>query len=69
MLAMRDTQNEYLDTAQAAHYLGYSKSNLELWRTMSPRRGPDYFKAAGRVKYKKSDLDAWMEAGRVKAGG
>ena len=67
---MRDTQNDdFLDTAQAAHYIGYSKSALDWWRTTSPRRGPDYYKTAGRVKYKKSDLDAWMESGRVKAGG
>ncbi|MEP4198112.1 MAG: helix-turn-helix domain-containing protein [Aliishimia sp.] len=60
---MTDTiQNQFLNTAQAAHYLGYSTSSLEAWRCDG--RGPTYYKMAGRVKYRKSELDAFMEAGR-----
>ena len=52
-------QDQFLDTAQAAHYLGYSMSALEYWRTKS--QGPKYYKLNRRVRYKQSDLDAWIE--------
>lgn len=62
---MRDTQTEdlFLNTANAAHRLGYSKSSLETWRGEGV--GPDYYKTGHRVRYKISDLDAYIEAGRV----
>ena len=60
-------ENQHLDTAQAAHYLGYSKSTLEWWR--GEGRGPRYYKMAGRVRYRLSDLDAWMESGLVETRG
>jgi predicted DNA-binding transcriptional regulator AlpA len=56
-------ENQYLDTAQAAHYIGFSKSSLEAWRL--EKRGPTFLKPSGRVKYRKSDLDAFMDASRV----
>lgn len=68
--AMPDTlKNQYLDTSQAAHYLGFSKSTLEWWRTLSPRRGPDFHKLGGRVRYRISELDAWVNDSRVEARG
>ncbi|AQS48750.1 DNA-binding protein [Thioclava nitratireducens] len=61
---MRDIHDERLDTAQAANYLGYSKSTLEWWRMVG--RGPRYYKiGGGRIRYKQSDLDAYLEAGVV----
>lgn len=62
---MRDTQQDkFLDTSAAAHYLGYSNSCLEWWRTQ--KRGPRYFKiGGGRIRYKQSDLDAYIESGAV----
>lgn len=56
-------QDQFLDTAQAAHYLGYSKSTLEWYR--GEGIGPVYYKTNRRVRYKQSDLDAHIEAGRV----
>lgn len=60
---MRDTHDKLLDTAQAADHIGYSKSCLEWWRMV--RRGPVYHKVGGRIRYRKSDLDAFVESGRV----
>ena len=61
---MRDAHDTLLDTAQAAAYLGYSKSCLEWWRV--EKRGPVYRKiGGGRVRYFKSELDAYVESGRV----
>jgi len=56
-------EDQFLDTAQAAHYLGYSMSTLETWRCESS--GPKYYKMHRRVRYKQSDLDAWREAQAV----
>jgi predicted DNA-binding transcriptional regulator AlpA len=66
---MRDTQNDdpLLDTAQAAEHLSYSKSALEYWRCQGT--GPRFYKAAGRVRYRQSDLEAWLNAGLVETRG
>jgi excisionase family DNA binding protein len=58
-----NTTNELhtLTSAQAARYLGTSESTLRLWR--SHGEGPRHFKAGAKlVRYRKSDLDAWIEA-------
>jgi predicted DNA-binding transcriptional regulator AlpA len=65
---MRDTQqDQFLDTAQAAHLIGYSKSTLEWWR--GEGRGPRYYKMSGRVRYRQADLAAWMNLGLVETRG
>lgn len=64
MLVMTNSNShQFLDTANAAYYLGYSKSTLEWWR--GEGIGPEYYKTGRRVRYKQSDLDAYIEAGRV----
>ena len=50
----------YLDTKQAADYLGLSVSTLEKLRVTG--RGPRYAKAGRRVIYDRRDLDRWMAA-------
>lgn len=47
----------------AAAYLGLSHSTLEKMRHMG--RGPRYLKVGGRVFYRQSDLDAYLEAAVV----
>lgn len=66
---MRDTQKDdpFLDTAQAAEFLHYSKSALEYWRCQGT--GPRFYKTAGRVRYRQSDLEAWLESGLVETRG
>ena len=58
-----DPKREYLNTRQAAQYLGLSKQQLELWRAKGG--GPLYTKLARIVRYKRSDLDAFMAKHRV----
>ncbi len=48
----------YMNTAFAATYLGLSKQRLEIWRIEGV--GPQYIKLAQAVRYKRSDLDAFM---------
>jgi len=46
---------------QAAKYVGVSAGTLRLWR--SEGKGPRYFRAGEKlVRYRKADLDAWIEA-------
>ena len=55
----------WLTPAEAAAYLALSEGSLRNWR--SAGTGPAYSKAAGRVRYRSDDLDAFMDAGRVVA--
>lgn len=48
---------------EAARYLGLSVSTLEKMRLEG--RGPRYLKLGGRCFYRRSDLDAYVEAAIV----
>jgi predicted DNA-binding transcriptional regulator AlpA len=52
----------YLNTKQAAHYVGLSESLLEKRRCSGD--GPTYSQIGKAVRYLASDLDAWMQANR-----
>lgn len=52
---------EVMDTRGAAAYLKLSKQRLEIWR--STGGGPKYIKNGRAVRYRKSDLDAFLDAG------
>lgn len=59
----REAQREksLLDSHDAAAYLGVSVHTLDTWR--ATKRYPiKYLKTGGRVKYRKCDLDAWLES-------
>lgn len=53
-------QNNTLDTIEAAHYLGLQKTTLEAWRCRGG--GPRYVKLGRAVRYRLSDLDAWLDS-------
>ncbi len=57
-----DPAQKYLNTKQAARYLGLSTQYLEIARHKGD--GPPYLKMSKAVRYKRSDLDAWMEGFR-----
>ena len=54
--------SSYLNTKQAAHYVGLSESLLEKRRCIGD--GPTYSQIGKAVRYLTSDLDAWMQANR-----
>lgn len=54
--------SSYLNTKQAAYYVGLSESLLEKRRCNGD--GPTYFQIGKAVRYLASDLDAWMKANR-----
>lgn len=48
-----------MDVVQAATYLGLAKSTLEKMRGAG--RGPRYVKLGGRIFYRATDLDAYID--------
>lgn len=59
---LRMVAPEYLDTEQAADYLGFSVAALKKWRCNG--EGPPYTKTAQAVRYRRADLDEFMAARR-----
>lgn len=51
-----------MNIAQAAQYLGIAKATLYTWRTRRPGFGPRAVRAGGALRYRHSDLEAWLEA-------
>jgi hypothetical protein len=55
---------EYLATPAAAAFLDCSEEQLEIWRHKG--EGPPYCTLGRRrIRYKRTDLQAWMDATRV----
>jgi len=54
------TNTPFLDSDQAAEYLGLKRTTLEAWRTRGS--GPRFVKLGRLVKYRRSDLDAFIES-------
>lgn len=53
-----------LPPKDAAERLGLQKRTLEHWRWKG--KGPDYTRVGGRIMYDPADLDAWLEANKVR---
>lgn len=53
-------QSDIMNTAEAARYVRLGKPTLERFRISGG--GPVYAKLGGAVRYRKADLDAWLES-------
>ena len=51
---------DILNTKEAAAYVRLGKPTLERFRISGD--GPKYCKLGGAVRYRKTDLDAWLES-------
>jgi predicted site-specific integrase-resolvase len=51
-----------VDQNQAAELLGISPRTMESWRVTGG--GPVYIKVGGRVRYRRRDLEVWIDARR-----
>lgn len=56
---------DILNTHEAAEYVRLGKPTLERFRVSG--EGPTYCKLGGAVRYRKPDLDAWLESRRVRS--
>jgi hypothetical protein len=55
---------KYLDTVEAAAYLGKQPATLVIWRCTKRYKLP-YAKIGGAVRYEEADLIAFLESRRV----
>lgn len=53
-------RSPFCTTKEAAKYLGLKRTTLEAWRCRGG--GPRYLKLGRSVRYRLSDLDAWVES-------
>ena len=56
----------FLTEAEAAALLRFSRKHLQ--RMRAEYRGPPFFKEGRAIRYKRSDLIAWMELRRENGG-
>jgi excisionase family DNA binding protein len=59
---MASEHSHLVNQKQAAQFLGLSPRTLESWRLTG--NGPAYIKVGRRVRYRRSDLEAWLDARR-----
>jgi hypothetical protein len=57
---MNNATQHYLDTREAAGFLGMSPATLEAWRTRGG--GPKYHKFGKAVRYSRPDLEEFASA-------
>ena len=51
---------EVMTTIEAAEYVGLKKPTMERFRFLG--QGPAYCKLGGAVRYRKRDLDEWLDS-------
>lgn len=51
---------EWLTLSEAAVYIGVSEKTLYAWYESD--RGPKAAKLAGRIRYRRTDIDDWTDA-------
>jgi excisionase family DNA binding protein len=57
---MQTIENNVLSLEQTSQYLGVSQAALRAWKRQG--KGPAFFRAGKLLKFRRSDLDGWMEA-------
>jgi hypothetical protein len=57
-----------LNTEEAAEYVGIKKRTLEDWRRRSIAKGPCYLNLDGLIRYRRSDLDKYLDSGSQESG-
>jgi excisionase family DNA binding protein len=60
-------RSELFSNLQAAIYLGITPRTLEVWRCVKRHEIP-YLKVGRLVKYRKTDLDAWLKSRTINGG-
>ena len=58
-------QLEILNTREAADYVRLAKPTMERFRLTGD--GPPYCQLGGAVRYRKTDLDSWLESRRIRS--
>jgi len=61
------TKPELLATPPAADYIGVEPHTLEIWRSTGRYHIP-FVKVGRLVKYRRTDLDAWLASRTINTG-
>lgn len=56
------TASTLLTPVEVASRLGLSEGTLRNWRVANRRQGPAFVKTGGRVRYRESAVEAWLDA-------
>ncbi|MHA1540782.1 MAG: helix-turn-helix domain-containing protein [Alphaproteobacteria bacterium] len=56
-----ENKNKLFTTKETSQYIGITQGTLAVWRTTKRYKIP-YIKIGRLVKYRKSDLDTWIES-------
>lgn len=59
---------EWLDTQQVSDLTGMSKPFFEIGRSSQNPNQPPHYKIGRSVRYKRSEVQTWMESRRKKGG-
>ena len=60
-----DVNDRLMTPSEVAEYLGVAERTLDQWRYR--REGPDFLKPGGAVRYRRVDVDRWLD-GRLVSG-
>lgn len=55
--------SELMDTKELAELLGLNEMTLYNWRREG--KGPPYIRVGRRIRYKRADVDEWLQKERV----
>ena len=67
---MSAAESAWLTPQEAAAHTGFSTSTLASWRSARrtrPSAGPDFRKVGRMIRYRREDLDRFIETGGQKA--
>lgn len=64
VIVLEASMIELINTKAVAELLGLSPVTLRLWRTLG--KGPQFVKCEGAIRYRASDLEAWLDSRTVK---
>ena len=59
-----NTRERLFNPEEAGEYLGFTTGWLAKLRMHGDSRGPKFIKLGRKIRYARSDLDAWIAAGR-----
>lgn len=57
------TRKEWLSEAETAELCGVAKGTVSNWRTRG--EGPSFYNPHGIIRYKRTDVEAWMRSFHV----
>jgi len=65
---LKDQSDPIFTPPQTANYIGVTENTLSVWRC-TKRYSIPYIKVGRLVKYRKSNLDTWLESRTHNSGG